>query len=450
MLSTALAGPRPGAASSSTPSLYNLEGELADDAGPVDLDHARVRRPGRDVSPHHLRRLACPRRWRRPRRSRRAGIDAEVLDLRTLRPLDDATILASVRPHPPRGGGGRGLAHRQPRRRGERPHHGGRLLRPRRAGAAGVHRRGAHSRTRSTSRTRRCPARPRIVAGGGEAGGRAMGEFRMPSLGADMEAGTLVEWKVKPGDRVKRGDIVAVVETEKGAIDVEVFEERGGDALLVQPGTRVPVGTVLAAGRGRAGRGRAAARAAEPRARRAADGGCPGASRRRREPPRGARLAASRAAVDHSAARSRRAGAAAPVAAGLGPGEGLPGAGRAGGARGGEGAGLRWRRCAARAGRGGEPRGREAHGGGDPRATWMRRQPRRRGRRPGDPPGHRRRHGAQEAGDSPLLPLHPHRRRPGAGVAARAKRAAGAPPSGCCPSRFCCAPPRSPCARCPR
>ena len=43
-----------------------------------------------------------------------------------------------------------------------------------------------------------------------------MAEFRMPSLGADMEAGTLVEWLIKPGDPVKRGDIVALVETEKG------------------------------------------------------------------------------------------------------------------------------------------------------------------------------------------------------------------------------------------
>ncbi len=41
-----------------------------------------------------------------------------------------------------------------------------------------------------------------------------MAEFRMPSLGADMEAGTLVEWKVKPGDHVKRGDLVAVVDTD--------------------------------------------------------------------------------------------------------------------------------------------------------------------------------------------------------------------------------------------
>jgi len=46
----------------------------------------------------------------------------------------------------------------------------------------------------------------------------------MPALGADMESGTLVEWLVKPGDRVKRGDVVAVVETQKGAIEVEIFD----------------------------------------------------------------------------------------------------------------------------------------------------------------------------------------------------------------------------------
>jgi pyruvate dehydrogenase E2 component (dihydrolipoamide acetyltransferase) len=40
-------------------------------------------------------------------------------------------------------------------------------------------------------------------------------EFKMPSLGADMEDGTLIEWKKKPGDTVKRGDIIAEVETQK-------------------------------------------------------------------------------------------------------------------------------------------------------------------------------------------------------------------------------------------
>jgi pyruvate dehydrogenase E2 component (dihydrolipoamide acetyltransferase) len=73
----------------------------------------------------------------------------------------------------------------------------------------------------------------------------------MPSLGAEMEKGTLVEWRVKPGDAVTRGQIVAVVETDKGTIEVEIFEDGVVDALLVQPGTKVPVGTPLATLRGK-------------------------------------------------------------------------------------------------------------------------------------------------------------------------------------------------------
>ncbi|WP_333779726.1 biotin/lipoyl-containing protein, partial [Falsiroseomonas oryzae] len=73
-----------------------------------------------------------------------------------------------------------------------------------------------------------------------------MTEFRMPSLGADMEAATLVEWKVAPGDRVKRGDIVAVVETQKGAIEIEIFEDGVVRDLVVTPGGTVPVGALLA------------------------------------------------------------------------------------------------------------------------------------------------------------------------------------------------------------
>jgi pyruvate dehydrogenase E2 component (dihydrolipoamide acetyltransferase) len=61
-----------------------------------------------------------------------------------------------------------------------------------------------------------------------------------------MEKGTLVAWNVKPGDRVKRGDIVAVVETDKGAFDTECYEEGVVEKLLVEPGSKVPVGTVLA------------------------------------------------------------------------------------------------------------------------------------------------------------------------------------------------------------
>ncbi|TDQ84447.1 pyruvate dehydrogenase E2 component (dihydrolipoamide acetyltransferase) [Dongia mobilis] len=73
-----------------------------------------------------------------------------------------------------------------------------------------------------------------------------MGVFRMPSLGADMEAGTLVEWLKQPGDTVRSGDIIAVIETQKGAIEVEVFESGTLERHLVEVGATVPVGTGLA------------------------------------------------------------------------------------------------------------------------------------------------------------------------------------------------------------
>jgi pyruvate dehydrogenase E1 component beta subunit len=75
--------------------LYPMEGELAADAGPVAIDTAAVRRPGRDVSLITYggslgKTLAAAEHLARD------GIEAEVVDLRTLRPLDTATILASV------------------------------------------------------------------------------------------------------------------------------------------------------------------------------------------------------------------------------------------------------------------------------------------------------------------------------------------------------------------
>lgn len=71
-------------------------------------------------------------------------------------------------------------------------------------------------------------------------------EFLMPSLGADMEAGILREWFKKPGDRVKRGDILADVETQKGIIDIEVFEDGIIEKLLIKENEKVPVGTAMA------------------------------------------------------------------------------------------------------------------------------------------------------------------------------------------------------------
>jgi pyruvate dehydrogenase E2 component (dihydrolipoamide acetyltransferase) len=73
-----------------------------------------------------------------------------------------------------------------------------------------------------------------------------MGEFRMPSLGADMERGTLSEWLVAVGDEVRKGQIVAVIETDKSDVEIEVFESGRVSELLVEPGTEVEVGTPLA------------------------------------------------------------------------------------------------------------------------------------------------------------------------------------------------------------
>ncbi|HEU5169908.1 MAG TPA: dihydrolipoamide acetyltransferase family protein [Gemmatimonadales bacterium] len=75
---------------------------------------------------------------------------------------------------------------------------------------------------------------------------RRLEEFRMPSLGADMAAGRLVQWLKAPGDRLARGDVVAEVDTDKGVIAVEVFTEGVLAKILVEPDEKVPVGTPLA------------------------------------------------------------------------------------------------------------------------------------------------------------------------------------------------------------
>jgi pyruvate dehydrogenase E1 component beta subunit len=76
--------------------LYNLEGELADDAGPVDIARAAVRRPGRDITLVTYGGTLY-RTLEAAEALAREGVEAEVIDLRVLRPLDEATVLESVR-----------------------------------------------------------------------------------------------------------------------------------------------------------------------------------------------------------------------------------------------------------------------------------------------------------------------------------------------------------------
>ncbi len=75
--------------------LYNQEGEIAADAGAVDIDKAAIRRPGRDVTLIAYG-GTLPKAMAAADALARDGIEAEVIDLRTLRPLDTATIVASV------------------------------------------------------------------------------------------------------------------------------------------------------------------------------------------------------------------------------------------------------------------------------------------------------------------------------------------------------------------
>ncbi|MEZ5670664.1 MAG: alpha-ketoacid dehydrogenase subunit beta [Alphaproteobacteria bacterium] len=94
MLATALADPDPVLIFENV-TLYNRSGMLAADAGAVDIDKAAVRRPGRDVSlitygGSLFKTLEAAETLAAD------GIEAEVIDLRSLRPLDDATILGSV------------------------------------------------------------------------------------------------------------------------------------------------------------------------------------------------------------------------------------------------------------------------------------------------------------------------------------------------------------------
>ena len=72
--------------------------------------------------------------------------------------------------------------------------------------------------------------------------------YVLPSLGADMDEAALLEWKIKPGDRVKRGQVVATLETVKAAIDAEIWVDGVVEELLVQPDKdrKIKVGAPLA------------------------------------------------------------------------------------------------------------------------------------------------------------------------------------------------------------
>ena len=68
----------------------------------------------------------------------------------------------------------------------------------------------------------------------------------MPKLSDTMEEGKILKWLKQPGDRVKSGDLLAEVETDKANMEIESFDEGVVQELKVQEGDSAPVGAVIA------------------------------------------------------------------------------------------------------------------------------------------------------------------------------------------------------------
>ena len=176
------------------------------------------------------------------------GIEAEVIDLRTLRPLDVATVVESVekdQPHRLRGGG---LASGRHRRRNRGVDDGTCLRLAGRAGCPGLRGRRASPLRGQSGETRLAPARGR-----GQDGAcrllrrRAMTiKILMPALSPTMTEGNLAKWHVGEGDRVSPGDVIAEIETDKASMEVEAVDEGTVGRLLVAEGTEnVPVNAAI-------------------------------------------------------------------------------------------------------------------------------------------------------------------------------------------------------------
>jgi pyruvate dehydrogenase E2 component (dihydrolipoamide acetyltransferase) len=73
----------------------------------------------------------------------------------------------------------------------------------------------------------------------------ALADYAMPSLGADMDEGTVIEWLVQAGDTMERGQVIARVETEKSDIDIEIWHNGVVAEIVAGPGATVPVGATI-------------------------------------------------------------------------------------------------------------------------------------------------------------------------------------------------------------
>ena len=242
---------------------------------------AAIRREGDDVTIIGISRMAITAQKAAETLADEHEIEAEVIDPRTLRPLDLDTILESVEEDQPRGDRRGGLAARRRRREPRRADPGAGLRLARRAGPA-RHRRRRADAVLQAARAGRLPARGARRAGGarhlqGPLGGdqRMATDVTMPRLSDSMEEGTVLKWLVEEGGEVKRGEPLVEIETDKAnmtyeadtdGVLVEVVAQEG-DTLADRRGDRAHRRRERGQGGRRAGGAERGARRGAPRPR---------------------------------------------------------------------------------------------------------------------------------------------------------------------------------------
>ena len=219
-------------------SLYGIKGEVDDDPDTLlPFGEAKVRREGTDVTIVGILKMANVAMEAAETLASEHGVSAEVIDPRTLRPLDLDTILDSVAKTNRVGDRRGGLAARRRRRQPLGPDHRAGLRPPRRPAPAGHRRRRPHALLQ-TPRAGRDPApgahrqrRARDPRGGDG----LMAEIVMPRLSDSMEEGTVLKWMKQVGDEVAVGDELVEIETDKANM---AYESDVAGTLTRDPGAR--------------------------------------------------------------------------------------------------------------------------------------------------------------------------------------------------------------------
>src|SRR5437899_1500757 len=232
--------------------LYAVKGEVPDDPDfVIPLGQAIVRREGRDVTVIAYMGMMY-RAMEAAEELEKEGISVEIVDPRTLRPMDTATIIGSVRKTHravvvEAGAGFAGMGSEIATEITEEAFDDldAPVLRVTGAQAPMPYARNLE-RLKTPTKEQIADAIRKVCYANGSRGARAVTKVVMPKLSEQMEAGKIIKWLKKEGDRVQSGDILAEVETDKADVEMEAF---GGGVLrkiLVSAGDKAPVGSLIA------------------------------------------------------------------------------------------------------------------------------------------------------------------------------------------------------------